>query len=914
MHAGELPPPSVAIIIPVYNVERWLPDCLDSIQQQDYPDWRGVIVIDGSPDGSEAIARRYAETDDRFTLVSVPNGGLGSARNVGLEHSRSDYVFFVDSDDTVPEGTISALVEVAERTQSPVVSGYAEDFGETWIPSRYWTQRGPLYWGREVTSSVAESPALLDDHVVWNKLYRRSFLDEHDLRFPARVHCEDMVFSARAAMLAPSVTVKPRLVYRHRRHDQAISASYTRSRTFADWLGQSTITIEAIRESAPAAALRHYLVRFVKTQWWTRARGIHEVQDRELLDGMRTLSVLISTALDPAGRKQLGAWHAACLEMFADGDPTLLAAVDDRLPDGSLADDAGRTVAEAEAILELADRLSEAGGASRRFADALVVGRVLQAVADGSLPSDSEIARRAADASERTSDEYLGAIVGPEGDHADRVQRFLLAHGRMSSLIHGVRRERRGIVLRGTLTPTIGVRRADRITAIISPAGEGGRAFVPVTWTVLSDEQEWRWQAAIPVSEITADMPYSIVLKAEERGEQRGRSTAQSVADGLDHLVRDRTSIVFRRSLLRSNAQARHLSTFPAWQDNPYVVALQLELFARRFVMTGTSDLEVFVDELSSPFRSGVVHVQWPSVITDQAVSENDAERRVDAFLNALRTAKILGRPIVWTVHNVLPHDTEYVAQAVRLHRELADIADVIHVLNSRTVQVAAPHYRIDEEKVVTIPHASYDGVYGPPLAPAEARARIGAAADTTTVLFFGQLRPYKGLDRLVDAMASLSGRRNDLELLLAGKPFPGLDEVLSALDATELRSTRSIGFVPDEVVPEWFSAADLLVLPHLKVLNSGTLYLGATFGTPTILPDEEHLRADFGDQQWIRFFDPENAEDSIAALIDDDWYRSPEVRRAAREFARANPPIMMSRRFAHVVEALHEGRAIPRG
>lgn len=905
---GEFVRPSVAIIVPVYNVERWLPDCLDSIQAQDYENWRSIVVIDGSPDGSEAIARRYADADDRFTVVSVPNGGLGSARNVGLEHGQSDYVFFVDSDDTIPEGTISSLVEAAERTGSPVVAGYAEDFGESWFPSRYWTQRGPLYGGGEITASVAERPDLLDDHVVWNKLYLRSFLDKYALRFPPRVHCEDLVFSARAALLASSVTVKPCLVYRHRRHDQAISASYTRSRTFSDWVGQAIITIEAIHEFTVGPPLRHYLVKFVRGQWWTRVRSIHEVQDPDLLTDLKALSALIDRHLDADGRRQIGIWRSACLKLFAYGDPRPLTHMDEKIDSGLIEIGPARSEDEANAILDVAERMAATDDVSHRFADALAVERVLRAIADGLYSPDSDLARRAVTVSEKISTGYLCRVVGQEGNYAECMEQLLLTHGRMSSRILTMRRENRGIVIRGTLAPTVGTRRADNITAVISSNTDDPTIFVPVTWTALSSSLEWRWQAVVPVQQITAGNSYTVELKAEENGEQRGRSKAESVAE-----TGDRTTVVFPRSLFQSNAQARRLFAFPAWRDNPYVVALQLEVFARRFVISGTSDLEAFAEEASSPFGSGVIHVQWPSVVTDQATSEGDAEQRVDIFLGALRNAKLLGRPVIWTVHNILPHDTQYASQAIRLHQGLADAADVVHVLNSQTVGVASPFYRIDEEKTVTIPHSSYDGVYGPSLVPSDARKAIGASADTTTVLFFGQLRPYKGLDQLVGAVAALADRRDDLELLLAGKPFAGLDDVLAVLDESGVRNTRSVGFVPDAVVPEWFSAADVLVLPHRKVLNSGTLYLGATFGVPTIVPDEEHLRADFGNQPWIRFFDTAEPQESIAALLADDWYRSSDVRRAASDFARANPPIEMSRRFARVVEALHEGRPIPR-
>lgn len=910
MTAGAPALPSVAIIVPVYDVEKYLPECLDSIRAQDYAGWRATVVIDGSPDGSEAIARRYAEEDDRFDVVSVPNGGLGSARNVGLSHSVGDYVFFVDSDDTVPPGTISALVDAAERTGSDIVAGYAEDFGESWIPSRYWTQRGALFRGDEITTTVAQTPEVLDDHVVWNKLYRRGHLERNGLGFPPRVHCEDMVFSARGALTASSVTILPRLVYRHRRHDGAISASYTRAKTLGDWLGQSTRTIEQIAELGSAGALRHYLVHFVKGQWWTRARGIHEIAVDAMVSRLQQLSLLIRDLLDDEGAAQLGPWFRRCLDVFVDGEPRLLADLGEGRP-SALAEDAGESEDVAMAILDVAEALAADGRVSVAMADALVVERVLRRIADGCHATDGDVARRAL-ALHRTLDDGYLADVAKGSSYDARVATFLREQGRMTVDIRSVRREERGVVLRGTLRPSAGAHEASTMSAVVIDVDRGTRAFAPVTWTTLSDDVLWRWQAVLPPELVEPGRSYRIEIKAEADGAQLGRGTAQPVPEQLREVVAAGDALTFPREFFLTGGQDRRLFAFPAWRDNPYVIALQLELFSRRFGIGGTSDLGAFVAEATDPLRSGVIHVQWPSVVTDAARSEADAERRVDEFTGALRTAKVLGRPIVWTVHNVLPHDTEYVDQAERLHTELAEAADVVHVLNSRTVDVASEHYRIDPAKVVVIPHASYAGVYGPPVARAEARETIGARPDTTGVLFFGQLRPYKGLDQLVAAMTSLAEKRDDLELLLAGKPFEGLDAVLDEVDASGIANTRSIGFVPDGDVPTWLSAADVLVLPHRKVLNSGTLYLGATYGVPTILPDEPHLRADFGDEAWVRFFDPEDPAASIAALIDDDWHAQPAAREAALAFARRNPPIAMSRRFAAVVEALHAGERVP--
>lgn len=907
MPSGLSSRPSVAIIVPVYNVEKYLAECLDSIRAQDYDRWHATVVIDGSPDGSEEIARRYEATDDRFTVVSVPNGGLGSARNVGMAHSHSDYVFFVDSDDIVPRGTITALVEAAQGTGSEIVAGYAEDFGEAWIPSRYWTQNGGLYREGAVTVSAQDDPRVLDDHVVWNKLYLRAHLERHGLDFPAGVHCEDMNFSARAALTASSVSFVPRLVYRHRRHDQAISASYTRARTLHDWLGQSTRTIESVADLGGADALRHYLITFTHSQWWTRARAVDEIDDASALQGLCELSKLVITRLDEAGRDQLGPWYCALLEFFAFGSPALFAGGAIGVLANPLRIDAGRTPEGARGVLDAITRLSEGTDADRRIAEALVVERVFRPVADGHLEHDQPVVDEALALADRFSGVFLTHLVGDRGSMRYRLEKFMLEHGYVSAQIASVRRDERGIVVRGALVPTRGAHEALQATAVVTDVDSNEVVYPPMTWTSLADPREWRWQVVLPIDKVQPERSYRIELRFDGEDGPRGRGTAEPVPQGLHDVVGPANTVTFPQSFFAVDRNDKRIFMFPAWRDNPYTTTLQLELFARGYALRGTSNLDAFIESLTSPFRRGVIHIQWPSLVTDEAESALDAERRVHDVVGALRTAKTLGRPIIWTVHNVLPHDTEYLDAAVRLHQELADLADVVHVLNSQTAAVAAPYYRIDPQKVVVIPHPSYAGVYGAAMERREARDAIGASAERIGVLFFGQLRPYKGLNHLVDAMAEVTARRQDVELLLAGKPFAGMDDVIQQLDEAGIPNTRHVGFVPDSDVPAWLSSADVLVLPHRKVLNSGTLYLGATFGVPTILPDESHLRADFGDQRWVRFFDPAAPSASMAALIDSEWYRSEDVRRAARAFADAHRPIDVSRRFAEVVERLDE-------
>ena len=110
-------------MVPVYDVERWLPESLDSLLGQEGVDLDVVVVDDGSPDGSGAIADAYAARDDRVSVLHVANGGLGAARNVGTERVTGDYLAFLDSDDVLPPGALATLAGTLEQSGSDFVTG-----------------------------------------------------------------------------------------------------------------------------------------------------------------------------------------------------------------------------------------------------------------------------------------------------------------------------------------------------------------------------------------------------------------------------------------------------------------------------------------------------------------------------------------------------------------------------------------------------------------------------------------------------------------------------------------------------------------------------------------------------------------------------------------------------------------------
>ncbi|MBC9732924.1 glycosyltransferase family 2 protein [Nocardioides marmotae] len=209
----------VSVVVPVYDVEAYLPACLDSVLAQEAKglDLEVVVVDDGSPDGSGAIADSYAERDPRVRVVHTTNRGLGAARNEGLRHVTGDLVAFADSDDVVPPGAYAALLRQLRRTGSDFVTGSVARWEGDSLAQLPWMRR--LHATRSALV-IDHQPEILGDVFAWNKLFRRDFYEGVGLSWPEGVRYEDQPTTTDAYLRARRFGVIPEVVYHWRiRHD-----------------------------------------------------------------------------------------------------------------------------------------------------------------------------------------------------------------------------------------------------------------------------------------------------------------------------------------------------------------------------------------------------------------------------------------------------------------------------------------------------------------------------------------------------------------------------------------------------------------------------------------------------------------------------------------------------------------------
>jgi CDP-glycerol glycerophosphotransferase len=236
--------PRVSIVVPVHNVEPYLDDCLRSIRAQTVDDFEVVMVDDGSTDGSLAIAERHAERDRRLRIVSQANHGLGHARNTGVAAAEGEFLSFVDSDDRLPPDALELLLCALDRTGSDFATGNIHRFDSrrTW-PAAFLKR---TFFRRRYRTHVERFRWLLSDRMAQNKLWRRSFWDEHDLHFPEGMLHEDIPVVLPAHFLARAVDVISRPVYYYREREDG-APSITQRRTELRTLHDRMAAIEHVR-------------------------------------------------------------------------------------------------------------------------------------------------------------------------------------------------------------------------------------------------------------------------------------------------------------------------------------------------------------------------------------------------------------------------------------------------------------------------------------------------------------------------------------------------------------------------------------------------------------------------------------------------------------------------------------------
>jgi glycosyltransferase involved in cell wall biosynthesis len=246
--------PDISIIIPVYNVARYLRQCLDSAANQSHRDIEIVCIDDGSTDSSGAILDEYAAADSRFVVVHQANSGQSAARNRGICIARGEYIAFLDSDDWYDRDLCAKSLQIAVESKADIVLFFHNSVDCPNRRTRFHKIRADLATDEFEKVQIVR----YCNSVIWNQLYRKAFLDENHIRFLEGHVFEDTHFSLKAAILANGIALLKEKLYYYR-YGSGYSTDRAQIAKRLKMLDMYVALLEDIRKIHPRPQTMEYL-------------------------------------------------------------------------------------------------------------------------------------------------------------------------------------------------------------------------------------------------------------------------------------------------------------------------------------------------------------------------------------------------------------------------------------------------------------------------------------------------------------------------------------------------------------------------------------------------------------------------------------------------------------------------------
>ena len=291
-----------SIVIPVYNTEKYLDCCLESVLTQSFQDFEIILVDDGSPDRAPALCDAWAEKDCRIRVVHQENGGLSSARNTGIHHASGEYLLFLDSDDWWSNAEVlNSLAKQLCKTPVDVLSfNYQKSYDENLEPP-YFAQTIPA-------SEYAESLAQMMQGGRWvtgacNKAIRRSLVAENSLFFRTGITSEDIDWTLRLALCSQTFAFTNVCVFVYRQRASSISHSGSRKKTecLCNNICECVRLLDAA-DPAKAELMMPFLAYQYGTLLYNVANTPRSERSKELMAEVRDMQGLLAYSDNPKVR------------------------------------------------------------------------------------------------------------------------------------------------------------------------------------------------------------------------------------------------------------------------------------------------------------------------------------------------------------------------------------------------------------------------------------------------------------------------------------------------------------------------------------------------------------------------------------------------------------------------------------
>ena len=273
--------PKVSVIIPVYNVEQYLKECLDSVINQSLEDVEVICVNDGSPDNSLQIIEEYARKDNRITVISKKNGGLSSARNSGIECARGEYIYFLDSDDFIKENSLEKLYNISKNENLDILYFGVENYFENEEIKKHDIKEDTYYQRKQFFDKAVSGEVLFERFLkedmficcVPFQFFRTEFLKDTGIKFkPGMLH-EDELFSPRIIIEAEkAMIIEDRLYMRRIREDSIMTTEYTYRNFIGYFVAYTTLLSNLIYSDEYSSTTNSAIVAYAQKQYNTSRR------------------------------------------------------------------------------------------------------------------------------------------------------------------------------------------------------------------------------------------------------------------------------------------------------------------------------------------------------------------------------------------------------------------------------------------------------------------------------------------------------------------------------------------------------------------------------------------------------------------------------------------------------------------
>lgn len=300
--------------------------------------------------------------------------------------------------------------------------------------------------------------------------------------------------------------------------------------------------------------------------------------------------------------------------------------------------------------------------------------------------------------------------------------------------------------------------------------------------------------------------------------------------------------------------------------SNPYQRLLYSAIRARYRIVSGSIDRAIAQQQLR---KRSIYHIHWEESLFAECTTTAQASRVRREYVESLRRYAEMGGKIVWTLHNIKPHEWRFVRTLFSLRKNLAAIAHSILVHNQAALPILQSQSGLtDLSKVTVLPHPAYFDIYEP---SARTKDLVGSLpANPRTLLHFGMVRAYKGIPELVRKLPAEFMAQHRLALQICGKPLRA-DSFLDGL----LAQTRSrpeikysLGSVPAEEVADLLRSHAGLIIPYHNVLTSGVAVLSLTLGVPAVAPNTSAMREFYPASSHHLLFNPRSPNDLRRAVL----------------------------------------------